>query len=190
MGVSSLDSLADIELIKALKEGNILAFDQVYYKYSKKLFVFSLKFLKDKQEVEDLIQKVFTAIWERREYLNPEKSFEGYLFKIIRNEIYDIFKLRLIREHYYNYILNDPASDPDDLEKKKMIERVFELANNLPEKRAKIFRMSKEEGLTYKEIAEQLNISENTVDTQIRHSLNYLRKEMLNFQKIILLFFN
>ncbi len=70
-----------------------------------------------------------------------------------------------------------------------MIERVFELVDHLPEKRARIFRMSKEEGLTYKEIAQQLNISENTVDTQIRHSLNYLRKEMLKFQKIVLIFF-
>jgi RNA polymerase sigma-70 factor (ECF subfamily) len=186
MDISSLD---DKILIKALKKGDIKAFDQVYYKYTKKLFVFSLRFLRDRQEVEDIIQKVFSTIWERREHLNPDKSFEGYLFKIVRNEIYDILKLRIIREHYCNYILNDQESDPDDLEKKKMIDRVFKLVNNLPEKRAKIFRMSKEEGLTYKEIAEQLNISENTVDTQIRHSLNYLRKEMLKFQKIILLFF-
>ena len=185
MDISSLD---EKYLIEALKKGDIKAFDEVYYKYTKKLFVFSLRFLKDRQEVEDLIQKVFTTIWERREHLNPDKSFEGYLFKIARNEIYDILKLRIIREHYCNYILSDPESDLDDLEKKKMIERVFELVDNLPEKRAKIFRMSKEEGLTYKEIAEQLNISENTVDTQIRHSLNYLRKEMLKFQKIILLF--
>lgn len=187
MNISSLD---DRKLIEALKKGDVKAFDEVYYRYTKKLFIFSLKFLKDRQESEDLIQKVFTTIWERREHLNSDKSFEGYLFKILRNEIYDILKLRIIREHYCNYILNDPGSDPDDLEKKKMIERVFELVNNLPEKRAKIFRMSKEEGLTYKEIAEQLNISENTVDTQIRHSLNYLRKEMLTFQKIILLFFS
>jgi RNA polymerase sigma-70 factor (ECF subfamily) len=186
MAVSSLD---DKKLIEALKDGNITAFDKVYYKYNKKLFVFSLKFLKDRHEVEDLIQKVFTLIWERREHLNPDKSVEGYLFKIVRNEIYDMLKLRIIREHYCEYILNDPESDLDDLEKKKMIERVFELVNNLPEKRAKIFRMSKEEGLTYKEIAEQLNISENTVDTQIRHSLNYLRKELVNFQKIILFLF-
>jgi len=185
-----ISSLEDRKLIEALKKGDIKAFDEIYYRYTKKLFIFSLKFLRDRQEAEDLIQKVFTTIWERRDHLNPDKSFEGYLFRIVRNEIYDLLKLRIIREHYCNYILNDSESDPDDLEKKKIIERVFELVNNLPEKRAKIFRMSKEEGLTYKEIAEQLNISENTVDTQIRHSLNYLRKEMLKFQKIVLIFFN
>jgi len=187
MDISSLD---DKELIEALKKGDVKAFDEVYYRYTKKLFIFSLKFLKDRQEAEDLIQKVFITIWERRDHLNPDKSFEGYLFRIVRNEIYDLLKLRIIREHYCNYILNDSELDPDDLEKKKMIERIFELVDHLPEKRAKIFRMSKEKGLTYKEIAEQLNISENTVDTQIRHSLNYLRKEMLRFQKIVLIFFN
>ncbi len=185
MGIGSLE---DKELIGALKKGNIQAFDKVYYKYSRKLFVFSLKFLKDRQEVEDMIQKVFTVVWERREHLDEEKSIEGYLFKIIRNEIYDQLKLRIIREHYCNLILNSPEPDLDDLEKKRMIERIFELVDHLPERRAKIFRMSKEDGLTYKEIAERLNISENTVDTQIRHSLNYLRKEMLKFQKIIVLF--
>ncbi len=183
-----IGSLEDKGLIGALKKGNIQAFDKVYYKYSRKLFVFSLKFLKDRQEAEDMIQKVFTVVWERREYLNEDKSIEGYLFKIIRNEIYDQLKLRIIREHYCNFILSNPESDLDDLEKKRMIERIFELVDHLPERRAKIFRMSKEDGLTYKEIAEQLNISENTVDTQIRHSLNYLRKEMLKFQKIILFF--
>lgn len=185
MGISFLD---DRELIGALKEGNIKAFDQVYYKYNRKLFVFSLRFLKDREEVEDMIQKVFTTIWERREHLDENKSFEGYLFRIVRNEIYDILKLRIIREHYHDYLLNSYDSDLDDLEKKKMIENVFQLIDNLPERRAKIFRMSKEEGLTYKEIAEQLHISENTVDTQIRHSLNYLRKEMLRYQRIILFF--
>lgn len=186
MGVGSLE---DKELIGALKKGDIQAFDKIYYKYSRKLFVFSLRFLKDRDEVEDMIQKVFTVIWERKEHLNEGKSLEGYLFKIVRNEIYDQMKMRIIREHYCNYILNNPESDLDDLEKKETIERVFELVDNLPERRAKIFRMSKEEGLTYKEIAQQLNISENTVDTQIRHSLNYLRKELINFQKIILFLF-
>ena len=183
-----IHSSEDKELVGALKKGIIQAFDRIYHKYSRKLFAFALRFLKDRQEVEDIVQKVFLVVWERRERLNEDKSIEGYLFKIIRNEIYDQLKLRIIREHYCDFILNNPEQDLDDLEKKKMIERVFELVDNLPERRAKIFRMSKEEGLTYKEIAERLDITENTVDTQIRHSLNYLRREMLKFQKIIVLF--
>lgn len=183
---SSNDSL----FVDALKKGEVAAFDKLYYQYSRKLFIFSMKFLKDRQETEDLIQKVFLTIWERRQHLDREKSFEGYLFKIVRNEIYDLLKLRIIREHYADYLLNNQPADPDDLDKKKLIEQVFQLVNNLPEKRARIFRMSKEEGLTYKEIAGRLQISENTVDTQIRHSLNYLRQEMLKFQKILLIFFN
>ncbi len=179
----------DQELIMALKEGNVQAFDAAYYQYARKLFAFSLKFLHDRIEVEDLIQKVFTLIWERKEHLKPEKSLEGYLFKIVRNEIYDMLKLRIIREHYCDYILNVTDSDGEDLGKKKLIEQVFELVDRLPEQRARIFRLSKEEGLSYREIAERLHISENTVDTQIRHSLNFLRKELINFQKVILLLF-
>jgi RNA polymerase sigma-70 factor (ECF subfamily) len=179
----------DKELMVALKEGSIRAFDAVYYKYARKLFAFSLKFLHDRTETEDLIQKVFTLIWERKEHLKPDRSLEGYLFKIVRNEIYDMLKLRIIREHYCDYILNATDSDGEELEKKKLIEQVFELVDRLPEQRARIFRLSKEEGLSYREIAEKLNISENTVDTQIRHSLNFLRKELINFQKVILLLF-
>ena len=178
--------LEDQTWIKALKQSDKKAFDAIYYRCHKKLFAFSLKFLKDRDETEDLIQKVVTILWERRQHLDENKSVEGYLFRIVRNEIYDILKLRAIRGHYSDYVVNSQEADLYELEKKKMIEHVFQLIDHLPERRAQIFRMSKEDGLTYRQIAEILHISENTVDTQIRHSLDYLRKEMHKLRLIIL----
>ncbi len=181
-----MQPIDDTAIIKALKFGNVSAFDEMYYKYNKKLFAFSLKYLKDRAEAEDLIQKVFIIIWERRELLDENKAFERYLFKITRNEVYDVLKKRVTCEYYENYILDIQDPGMDDLERKKLIEAAYQLIDHLPERRAQIFRMSKEEGLTYKQIAEILHITENTVDTQIRHSLNFLRKEMLKLRTIIL----
>lgn len=187
-----MDILEDKALIKALKNGDTKAFDKVYYKYHRKLYAFSFKFLKSKRDVEDLIQKIFVILWERRNTLDVNKSLGGYLFVIARNEIYDDLKTKIIKDHYTDYILNELEynSEHDELEKKKKIELAYQLIDRLPERRAEIFRLSKEDGLTYKQIAEKLNISENTVDTQIRHSLNFLRKEMLKYQRFILLFFH
>ena len=165
-------------LIKALQEGDIKAFNEVYYKYHKKLFAFSLKFLKNRADIEDLIQKIFVIIWEKRKKLNPEKSFNNYLFIITRNEIYDLLKKKAITDYYNDQIMGDLEQAEDDIELKKTIEVIYSLIEKMPERRRQIFLMNRDRGLTYRQIAEELGISENTVDTQIRNSLNYLRAEL------------
>ncbi len=168
----------DKALIKALANGDIKAFDKLYYTYHKKLYAFSLRFLKNQSEVEDLVQKVFIVIWEKRGSINPDKSFSNYLFTIARNDIYDLLKKKTFSEYYNDQILADVEQTEDDIEIKKLVELIYSLIENIPERRRQIFLMNRDMGLTYRQIAEELGISENTVDTQIRHSLNYLRGEL------------
>jgi len=165
-------------ILTALKNGDVSAFDKVYYKYHKKLFAYSLKFIKNHADIEDLIQKIFVIIWEKRENINPEKSFNNYLFTIVRNEIYDFLKRKIFTAYYNDQILSDIEETNEDTETKKVIEMVYDLIEKMPERRRQIFLMSRDDGLTYKQIAEKLGISENTVDTQIRNALNYLRTEL------------
>ncbi len=175
--------LSDKALVKALQKGDIKAFNELYYKYHKKIFAFSLKFLKNKADAEDLIQKIFVIIWEKKENLNPEKSFNNYLFIIARNEIYDLLKKKALTEYYNDQILSDTKQEEEDIETKKLVEVMYSLIEKMPERRRQIFLMNRNMGLTYKQIAKKLDITENTVDTQIRNSLNYLRKELPKYIK-------
>ena len=168
----------DKELLKALKNGDLKAFDEIYYKYHKKLFAYSLKFIKSHADIEDLIQKIFVIIWEKRENIDLNKSFNNYLFTIIRNEIYDLLKKKVITEYYNDQIISELEETSDDIEMKKLVEIIYLLIEKMPERRRQIFMMNRDLGMTYRQIAEELGISENTVDTQIRNSLNYLRAEL------------
>ncbi len=175
--------LRDKALVKALQKGDVKAFNELYYKYHKKIFAFSLKFLKNKADAEDLIQKIFVIIWEKKENLNPEKSFNNYLFIIARNEIYDLLKKKALTEYYNDQIISDTEHKEEDIETKKLVEVMYSLIEKMPERRRQIFLMNRDMGLTYKQIAKKLGITENTVDTQIRNSLNYLRKELPKYIK-------
>ena len=181
----------DKELIKALKNGDIKAFDGIYSRYHRKLYAFALRFLKTHPDVEDLLQKVFILIWEKRAAIDPDKSFNNYLFTIVRNEVYDLLKKNVATACFHDQLLVDFEQPEDDLERKKLVELIYKLVENLPERRRQIFLMNRDQGLTYRQIAEKLEISENTVDTQIRHSLDYLRSELpkhLNSSTFLLLY--
>ncbi len=170
-----------------LKLGNNKAFDSLYNSYHKKLFAFTYKFLNNWHDSEDLVQKIFVIIWEKRKQIDPDKSFNNYLFTIARNEIYDLLKKRAITGYYEDYINNIVAQNDGEIEKKKLIEIMYALIDKIPERRRQIFLLNRDNGLTYKQIGQRLGISENTVDTQIRNVLNYLRKELPNYLKILIL---
>ncbi|MCE4565881.1 RNA polymerase sigma-70 factor [Maribellus sp. CM-23] len=184
-----MNHLTEERLCEALKLGEIKAFDALYYIYHKKLFAFVYKFLKNWHDTEDLVQKVFVIIWEKRRNINPEKSFNSYLFTIARNEVYDWLKKKALTEYCDAYLLGDITQDDENIETKKIVEIVYSLIKKIPERRRQIFLLNREEGLSYKQIAVKLNISENTVDTQIRNSLNFLRKELPKYLKAAVLLF-
>ncbi len=178
-------------LLTALAAGDFKAFGELYEKYHRALYFFALKLSKNTHEAEELVQSVFVSIWETRQAVNPAKSFHAYLFSIARNRFYDMLRKRVSESCYVDYILHQDNQAADDLE--KQIEDseiniiIHQLLQQVPERRQEIFRMSRDENLSYKQIAEKLQISENTVDTQIRNVLNFLRKELPKYLKIIFL---
>ena len=118
--------------------------------------------------------------------IDEEKSFGGYLFKIARNKIYNRLRKKINEKVYLDYIINNNrqmwSEDGGGYESKQLVERIEDLINSLPDRRKDIFLLSRDKGLTYKEIATLLNISENTVDTQIRNALDFLRDRLAKFR--------
>ncbi len=171
-------------LVSLMKAGNSFAFEKLYFKYSKKLYNFTFSILKNKEDSEGLVQNVFMKIWETRSEINVELSFGGYIFRIAKNMLLNQLKKKINEKVYIDYLLTSPEDtvlpveqEINFLELNLEIER---LIDSLPVKRREIFLLSRKEGLTYREIAEKLNISANTVNTQISKSLEYIRDHLIN----------
>ena len=173
--------------LEALARDDRSAFDALYLKYATKTEEFLYRMLKDHSEAEDITQDIFLKIWRNRTSIGAVDAFGPYLFRMARNAVYDRFDNRSVRENYARrasllpeYELPDSAIDSRDL---LLLIRMD--VEKMPEQRRRIFRMSREEGLSNDQIAEQLSISRRTVENQISRALAELRKLV----KLILFFF-
>ena len=177
---------SDKILIIFIKQGNTKAFRLFFDRYHKKLYHFAYSILKSREEAEEVVQEVFTKIWELRQQLDDSTSWGGYLFKATRNLSLNVLRKRINERYYAESISRNPtledhgtSSGIDHNELKSFYENAL---LEIPEKRRQVFILSREEGLSYKEIAEKLNISVNTVDTQIRRTLDFLREKLKEFR--------
>jgi len=174
----------------ALSTGDYKAFDVLYERHHRALYFFALKLSQNPHQAEELVQSVFVTVWETRMFIDPAKSFNAYLLSIARNRFYDMLRKQIIENCYADYILQQNSLIAEDLEKqiedKELNEIINKLLQQIPERRQEIFRMSRDENLSYKQIAEKLHISVNTVDTQIRNVLNFLRRELPKYIKMLL----
>jgi len=172
---------SDKDLANRLKGGDSLAFETLFYKYKNKVNGFVKKFSPNRIDSEEIVQEVFIKVWIKRDSINPDKDFQSYLFSIAKNFVLDQLKSSVNQRLYFSddFFQKDMLIDelPDYDRMIEHEERLLKLLEQIPERRREIFRLNKFEGLSYKQIALQLNISENTVDSQIRNALEYLRKE-------------
>ena len=174
----------------ALSSGDFKAFDILYERHHRALYCFALKLSQNPHQAEELVQSVFVTVWETRASVDPTKPFSAWLLGIARNRFYDMLRKRITEHCYVDYILQQNNLIAEDLEKqiedKEINEIINQLLQQIPKHRQKIFRLRHDANLSYKQIAEKLHISENTVDTQIRNVLNFLRRELPKYIKMLL----
>jgi RNA polymerase sigma-70 factor (ECF subfamily) len=178
--------------VHLLQKGNVVAFDSLFEKYSPKLFGFSMKYLKNESEAEELVQDVFVQVWEGRQMLKTEYSFKSYLFTIALNQIRRHFNKKAISLRYLESIQNDPDQTINEIIRKDEYESTLQLINNIigqmPPRRREIFTRRKLEGKSTKEIAEEFNISAGTIDNQVSEALHFIRSRLNNGNFKLLLF--
>jgi RNA polymerase sigma-70 factor (ECF subfamily) len=185
------DTTQDNILIEKLLNGDLRSFDELYGKYAKKLYGFSIKYLKNESEAEELVQKVFVKVWEKRNTLKRDTSFKSYLFTIAYHDILKFFRSKSYHQAYIREAMevNDTSDkSADGIYYNSVLELVDKLIDKLPERRRLIFIKSRKEGKSAKEIAEELEISAGTVDNNISEALKFL-KSNLNQDLLALLFF-
>jgi RNA polymerase sigma-70 factor (family 1) len=172
---------SDQILINQLRNGDRKAFDQLFHRYQPATLNFCIALLKDYNEAENIVQESFIKIWEIRNRLDPDKKFSSYLFTIVRNRSFDYFhrvkKDQSLREQLWANLqeFHQLPNNPDET-KEVPLETMIA---TLPPKRRKIISMIIEHGKSHKEIAEEMNISINTVKNQIVKAKKYLQKKLI-----------
>lgn len=170
----------DKHLTELLSKGEEKAFCELYIRYKNRLFLFSLKFLKDKDLTEDIVQDIFTHLWESRYFIDANYNISSYLFTITKNRILNTLKKYSTEKNIIDIIMSKSlveqvSADNEiiDSEYKNLFKAAI---NKLPPTRKKIFVLSRMEHMTHKEIAATLNISIYTVQEHISESLKYIKK--------------
>lgn len=170
----------DRNLLLAIKCDDPDAFKKLFFRYRLKVYYFAFRFLRNKEEAEEVVQEVFIRIWNNRKQLNEALSFNSYLFTITKNFIFNLNRDKINHQAFIDFIL-PYCSETENNTEEAVISNDLELhlkeaIENLPPKRKLIFKKSREEGLSYPQIASELNISEKTVEAQIHLALKWLKK--------------
>ncbi len=191
MSNSNID--IDKAILTRLKEGCRESFEQLFRKYNPKLYNFAYSILFDKSLAEDITQSCFLKIWELRSHIDPEKNFQAYLYTIARNFVYKETerKIRMkkvvLLEESNAPVMSDEITEQIDADFCRSY--LHKIVEQLPPARQKIFILSRKYGFSYKDIADQLAISEKTVETQISRTLSHIRKNMKEYLTAIALYF-
>jgi RNA polymerase sigma-70 factor (ECF subfamily) len=182
------------ELILLIQKDDRVAFYNIYERYSKRLYGFVLRYIKLKEDAEEIVQVVFIKIWESRNKIDAYASFESFLFTIAYNTTISLLRKRTNEKKYLDHLksLQQPVNSLnsiDEIHFNELNERVQSLLDELTPRQKEIFQLSREEGLSHEEIAKKLDISINTVKKHIVNTLAFLKSHIDSSLTINLLFF-
>ncbi len=177
--------MTDKELINKIKNGNEPAFDALFRKYYASLARFAMMFTKNEDNADEIVQSFFVRLWEQKEGLKINSSVKSYFYTSVRNTALNFLKKEKTRNIYQKKHEAESKNDILDIENNK-ITKIYETAvNNLPERTKEVFVLSKNEGLTYKEIADYLQISAKTVENNMGIAFKKLREMLMPYKHLI-----
>ncbi|RZK68619.1 MAG: RNA polymerase sigma-70 factor [Pedobacter sp.] len=173
---------SDVDLFSALQNGNDTAFETIYQRYWSVLYKHALRMMRDEDSAKDIIQEVFTSFYQKYQGIELKSSLSAYLYSAVRNKILDTISKEKVRNNYLS-TLNDTMSEgefyTDQLVREKELSKVIEKeVALLPEKMKRVFLLSRMYDMSYKQISEELSISDNTVKKQISNALKILRLKL------------
>ena len=168
------------------------AFEQVFKSYYKRLHVYAITILQDKDEAEEMVQRVFVKIWERNESLTSTGTLAAYLYRAVHNECLNYLKHQKVKSAHQLYVVksmkNEVEHPGQKINAKELEQKINSALNELPEQCRTIFQLSRFGELKYREIASQLGLSVKTVEAQMGKALKLLRLKLAEFLTLILLF--
>lgn len=180
-------------LLTQLKSDDKNAINGLYEAYSRRLFNFAFSYLKTDEDSLDVVQDVFLSLWKRRYDLKEDTNIEAYLFTVTKNSVISIFRKKISEKGYLEHLRNAAILYHNDNEEQldygNLSEKIQELVARLPERRKRIFQMSKEKGMSNKAIAEELNISAKTVEDHMTKARRFIKEHLAEHGFIAILFY-
>ncbi len=168
-----------------LREGKIAAFEEIYRRYWYKLFGIAYHQTGVREEAEELVQDVFLSLWRRRSDVII-KHLDLYLTLAIKNQVYDFIKSQISFRKYQEYLVFQGIAQQYGTDEivnfTELADAVEKVLSHLPEKSAEIFKRSRFENQSVKEIAQGLHLSEKAVEYHITKSLKFLKENLKRYQ--------
>ena len=169
--------------VRSFVQGDMRAFDRIYYVYNSKLQKFVYSLLKTEADTEEIVQDVFVKLWENRDKLKKSASFESFLFTVAYNTTISLLRKRANESRYVEYVKSiqieigdfDTVENPDWEEVNK---KLYSLIEKMPARQREVFKMKYFQGFSYKDIAGKLGISVNTIENHIAKANKFLKENL------------
>ena len=182
---------AEPNIFEAIRLDDREAFEQVFRESYLPLTAYAFRFVSDLPTAENIVQDVFLKLWLNRHNLVITTSLVHYLFRSVKNHSLNHLDKAKVRSGYLRMKLEQEHNEEDYsafYPEIGLLEKIVAAINALPAKRQEIFRLAREEGLKYREIADQLHLSVKTVETQMTLALKQLREALKEYHHLLLFF--
>lgn len=181
---SLLEDTTGPHLIKLLAAGDVEAFKIVYRRYFQKVLHFVYRFSLDKEDAEEVVQDVFVKLWNKRTTLDADKNLDVFLYVVAKNLVIDRIRKYVATEKRLHLLYHASQNSALQNSTEQLVnfyelkETLDRLIDTLPARRRMIFKLNREKGLSYKEIADVLNISQGTVEKQMSRAIHSLKDKL------------
>jgi RNA polymerase sigma-70 factor (family 1) len=180
--LTSPNILSDYELLAMFKEGQRSAYEEIYHRYWGVLFSHARRMVQSDEDAKDLVQEVFSVFWVDGPTLELQTTLSAYLYSLVRYKVFNLIDRQKVRSDYLSsletFIKKNEYSSEYRVREKQMEALIEKEIAALPPKMREVFELSRKANLNYREIAEKLNISDNTVKKQMSNALKILRSRL------------
>jgi RNA polymerase sigma-70 factor (family 1) len=177
----SLHQHTDHALVLLWQEGEEAAFDTLYKRYFVPILELLVRKTGSPEVARELAQETFLSVYLAKERIQLVDNLKAYIFTIARNKVFSFYRHELVKQKFEQKLLKEgPAlagnNITDWIDSRELQRLIQQTVNEMPPKCRQVFKLSREQRLSQKDIAKHLNISENTVEQHIRKALFILRK--------------
>ncbi len=173
------------ELQELIEDGNRNAFTSFYACHFQKLILVAERYVKNVHVAEEIVQEIFLKIWEKKVEIYHVDAIKPYLYKSVINASINYVKRQKNIDRHHEIIFEQSKTEDSELleEQDELIVFLYQEIDLLPAKCQVVFKMSRLEGMKYKDIALALGLSENTVENHIANAFRILRKRVLEHMR-------